>query len=132
MAFSLSAAKNRLVYGKDDVLFGAIENQQGSIPFGNVLDAGTGMHSLRWIATLSEKGMTKFTAITADRTMQQNVQKEADALEVSILGNVIIGNWFGDTPLELKDQYDVILADYLVGAVSAEMSQPFGETFSFE
>jgi hypothetical protein len=44
------AAASCLVYGKDDMLFGCIEEQQGTIPFGNVLDAGTGMHSLRWIA----------------------------------------------------------------------------------
>jgi hypothetical protein len=112
-----SAAKRRLVYGKDDALFGSIEEQQGDRPFGNILDAGTGMHSLRWIATLQEKGMTKFTAITADKTMQRNVQNEADELEMSHLGNVIIGNWFGDSPLQMNEQYDTILADYLIGSM---------------
>ena len=34
-------AKNRLVYGKNDALFGAIETQQGEQNFGNFLDAGT-------------------------------------------------------------------------------------------
>jgi hypothetical protein len=53
-----------LVFGKDDALFGAIERQQGNTPFGNFLDAGTGMHSLRWIATLEAKGMTDFTAVS--------------------------------------------------------------------
>jgi hypothetical protein len=117
--FSNAAAKSRLVYGADDALFGSIEQQQGKVPFGSLLDAGTGMHSLRWIATLhdEERGMTKFTAITADKTMQQNVQREADALEISHLGNVIIGNWFGETPLELDESYDTILADYLIGAM---------------
>jgi hypothetical protein len=114
---SILNPKSRLVYGKNDALFGSIENQQGDQPFGNVLDAGTGMHSLRWIATLGDRGMTKFTAITADKTMQQNVQREADALEVSHLGNIIIGNWFGDSPLELHEQYDVVLADYLIGSM---------------
>ena len=117
---STTAASKRLVYGKDDMLFGCIEKTQGNKPFGNVLDAGTGMHSLRWIATLGneEKGMTSFTAITADKTMQRNVQNEVDALEVGHLGNVIIGNWFGNTPLELPTgSFDVILADYLIGAM---------------
>ena len=114
---SILDPKSRLVYGKHDALFGSIENQQGDKPFGNVLDAGTGMHSLRWIATLGDKGMTKFTAITADKTMQTNVQREANALEVSHLGNIIIGNWFGDTPLEVNEQYDVVLADYLIGSM---------------
>jgi SAM-dependent methyltransferase len=76
------------------------------------------MHSLRWIATLGDhKGMTKFTAITADKTMQQNCQREADALGMSHLGKIIIGNWFGNAPLEMKEKFDVILADYLIGAM---------------
>ena len=121
-----SSVNSRLVYGKDDSLFGSIEERQGNRPFGNVLDAGTGLHSLRWIATLADKGMTGFTAITADKTMQRNVQTEADALEVSHLGKVLIGNWFGENPLDEKllfqntDQeppYDTILADYLIGAM---------------
>jgi hypothetical protein len=111
------SAKNRLVFGKDDALFGSIEQQQGDRPFGNVLDAGTGMHSLRWIATLGDKGMTEFSAITADKTMQTNVQNEADSLEISHLGKILIGNWFGDSPLQLNEQYDTILADYLIGAM---------------
>lgn len=114
------SARSRLVYGKDDSLFGAIESQQGDRPFGHVLDAGTGLHSLRWIGTLEEKGMSQFTAITADETMRKNVQNEADALEISHLGKVIIGNWFGENPLDMKlqgQQYDTILADYLIGAM---------------
>ena len=83
------------------------------------------MHSLRWIATLGndEKGMTSFTAITADQTMKNNVQREADDLEVSHIGNIVIGNWFGNTPIEFgtnKDGeplFDTILADYLIGAM---------------
>lgn len=41
-------AEKRLVYGRNDALFGAIEKQQGDKPFGAFLDAGTGLHSLRW------------------------------------------------------------------------------------
>lgn len=110
-----------LVFGKDDALFGAIERQQQDLPFGKVLDAGTGLHSLRWLATLNHtKGMTEFTAITADATMQRNVQLEADDLEVSHLGKVIIGNWFDGGSLEQQlepESYDVVLADYLIGAM---------------
>lgn len=114
-----STAASRLVYGKDDALFGSLEERQGNLPFGSILDAGTGLHSLRWIATLHPKGMTKFTAITADKTMQHNVQVEADALGISNKGEILIGNWFDEaTPLQLADeQYDTILADYLIGAM---------------
>lgn len=116
-------ALNRLVYGKNDALFGCIEELQNSKSFGSLLDAGTGLHSLRWIATLlrGDKGMADFTAITADDTMQRNVQMEAEALEISEHGQVIVGNWFDERhPLdrELRQkQYDTILADYLVGAM---------------
>jgi hypothetical protein len=107
-----------LVYGSDDALFGCIENEQGSKGFGNVLDAGTGLHSLRWIATLQDKGMTQFTAVTADKSMQGNVQKEAEALHVSHIGSIIIGNWFGEPTITLEEEsYDTILADYLIGAM---------------
>ena len=121
----------RLVYGKDDALFGAIEEQQGAKPFGSFLDAGTGMHSLRWIATLKSKGMTGFTAVTADKNMQKNVQRESDALGVSDIGQIEMGNWFESTTtgttksassktplLDFPDaSFDTILADYLIGAM---------------
>ncbi len=113
-------AKKRLVFGKDDALFGSIEAQHENRPFGKVLDAGTGMHSLRWIATLPEKGMTSFTAITADTTMQLNVQREAEALGVDTIGEIRIGNWFGSESSRLKleqQRYDTILVDYLIGAM---------------
>ncbi len=139
----IAARKDRLVYGDNDALFGHIEQQQGQKPFGSFLDAGTGLHSLRWIATLANddiynpklKGslattMTDFTAVTADETMRRNVQREVDELGMSHLGQVVIGNWFppdGDDTQSLasidKDengnlkQYDTILADYLIGAM---------------
>lgn len=119
----MAAASDRLVYGKDDALFGAIEEQQGKLPFGSVLDAGTGLHSLRWIATLfgGGKGLTDFTAVTADQAMQRNCQRELEALGVRDRGEVVIGNWFGDEACEplvhAQQQFDVILADYLIGAM---------------
>jgi hypothetical protein len=118
-------ATSRLVYGKDDVLFGTIEELQGDRPWGRMLDAGTGLHSLRWMATLPLKAeaLTEFTAITADTTMQRNVQREVDALGLSELGHVLVGNWFPQNATEdlmhmLPHQhFDVILADYLIGAM---------------
>ncbi|CAJ1959373.1 unnamed protein product [Cylindrotheca closterium] len=109
---------SRLVYGKDDALFGAIEQQQGDKPFGAFLDAGTGMHSLRWMATLKNLGMTRFKAITADEEMRRRVQTEADSLNMSDDGDVVIGNWFGNRlPVPVDEKYDTILADYLIGAM---------------
>lgn len=112
------SASSKLVYGKDDALFGAIEKQQGDRPFGRFLDAGTGLHSLRWIATLKSLGMTKFKAITADEEMRRRVQSEADSLGMSEDGDVVIGNWFGNKlPVPVDEKFDTILADYLIGAM---------------
>ena len=112
----MSISTPKFVYGKDDVLFGSIEKYQGNRPFGNFLDAGTGVHSLRWIATLHEKGMTDFTAVTADCNMKSQVEAETQQLGVS--GNIVMGNWFSESdPLVFHERYDTILADYLVGAM---------------
>lgn len=115
---------SKLVFGKDDALFGAIEQAQGSKPFGNFLDAGTGLHSLRWIATLPQKGMTELVAVTADETMRKNVEREANTLGLRMdngdaQNKVVMGNWFAEKyPLELDDEsFDTILADYLIGAM---------------
>ena len=117
LAASSSANMVEKQFGKGDVLFDCIETQQGDLPFGDVLDAGTGSHSLQWIATLGQgKGMTSFTAITADTTMQRNVKREAQKLGVLEGNHIIVGNWFGELQLP-QSQYDTIIADYLVGAM---------------
>ena len=121
------ARKKRLLYGANDAVFGYIEEQHAGsgstkIPFGSVLDAGTGPQSLRWIATLAGddadttqnqkkgnkgKGMTDFTAVTADETMRKNVQREMEQLGISSqLGTVVIGNWFPSSSSSDSDDDD--------------------------
>eukprot|EP00527_Entomoneis_sp_CCMP2396_P002195 CAMPEP_0198145876 /NCGR_PEP_ID=MMETSP1443-20131203/25876_1 /TAXON_ID=186043 /ORGANISM="Entomoneis sp., Strain CCMP2396" /LENGTH=297 /DNA_ID=CAMNT_0043809631 /DNA_START=26 /DNA_END=919 /DNA_ORIENTATION=+ len=130
MSNAAGTVSRRLVYGKDDALFGSIERQQGDKPFGTVLDAGTGIHSLRWLATLkTHKDMEKCVAVTADETMQTNCQREVESLGVDDHVDVIIGNWFdAENPLDFggddnddnndpPQRFDVILADYLIGAM---------------
>ena len=93
----------------NDILFRYIEEQQRTSvfgpTFGHLLDAGTGTHSLRWIASLlhrpallqesenQDRLITNYTAITADERMRQNVLRDARALHVEEYGNVLIGNW---------------------------------------
>mmetsp|Transcript_22764 Transcript_22764/g.26365 ORF Transcript_22764/g.26365 Transcript_22764/m.26365 type:complete len:327 (-) Transcript_22764:74-1054(-) len=123
---------SKLVYGSDDQLFFCIEKVQASQgkPFGRLLDAGTGTHSLRWISSLivgermEDNGLKieHYTAVTADEKMRLNVLKEATDLGVEDTGDIIIGNWQSkrdDVEGELcdGDQFDTILADYLVGAM---------------
>jgi ubiquinone/menaquinone biosynthesis C-methylase UbiE len=106
----------KFVYGKDDVLFGHIEERQGDKPWGRVLDAGTGAHSLRWLATLPINGLV---AVTADSNMQRNCQREIADLGIDNVTELVQGNWFDETnPLTFaEDEFDVILCDYLIGAM---------------
>jgi len=122
-----------------DALFGYIERSQLEFgkSFDRLLDAGTGTHSLRWIASLINNPNTEssqsplfvqhYTAVTADETMRQNVLDEASKLNILDRGDVVIGNWGmpenAESEVEsndyfLKDQkFDTILADYLIGAL---------------
>jgi hypothetical protein len=132
----------------NDVLFKYIESNQLSSPmegFGRLLDAGTGSHSLRWIASLIHRedvSLEDYTAITADQQMRQTVLKDAQKLQIEDCGKVLIGNWAttetetedgtdaknpesdvvakeiiieSDTMLCKGQLYDTILADYLIG-----------------
>ncbi|CAJ1966046.1 unnamed protein product [Cylindrotheca closterium] len=125
VASAANTIKDTPVYGHDDAIFGGIEEQQGDKPFGNVLDAGTGRYSLRWLSTLSlgSKGMTQLTAITADDKMLQSITPLVKKLGIEDITSLVIGNWFGEEepiPFE-NDQslllFDTIIADYLIGAM---------------
>jgi len=145
-------------------IFGYIEEQQilhNGGRFGRVLDAGTGLHSLRWIATLLDDNsndddgvsISSFIGITADDAMKRRVEREAKRLRIPNLmttttattlaveepsdGNkFIIGNWFVNkdntasssadvesillaTEPRNQNKFNVVLADYLIGAMDA-------------
>lgn len=102
-----------------DALFGRIEELQiesGEPSFGDLLDAGTGSHSLRWMASVFhrerleptvklDKGelpatdgeervrINAYTAVTADEKMRKRVLEEAFDLGISARGDVVIGDW---------------------------------------
>eukprot|EP00558_Chaetoceros_sp_UNC1202_P002174 CAMPEP_0197255968 /NCGR_PEP_ID=MMETSP1429-20130617/73753_1 /TAXON_ID=49237 /ORGANISM="Chaetoceros sp., Strain UNC1202" /LENGTH=308 /DNA_ID=CAMNT_0042719395 /DNA_START=136 /DNA_END=1062 /DNA_ORIENTATION=- len=143
----IQAKSSKIVYGPDDKLFGCIERNQATTgrSFGRFLDAGTGSHSLRWIASLLlpqsqlrtdtdtqindpsiDLSIEEYTAVTADESMRGNVLREAQSLGIEDKGSIIIGNWNvegetnsdeGDIELCHSEMYDTILADYLVGAM---------------
>lgn len=95
-----------------DVLFGRIEQWQGAAPWGRFLDAGTGVHSLKWIQNLNT---TSWTAITADHGMKRNC--ESAGVMIRPCDRILVGNWMDAQFCETLGKFDTILADYLIGAV---------------
>ena len=127
---------NLVVGGKEDEALGHVEQLQASTnrPYGRVLDAGTGVYSLRWLAGLLHRysdpkhplHLSRFVAVTADETLRKETQQEADSLGVSSRASIVIGNWAqgiddnnndDGNMLCAGDLYDTILAEYLVGAI---------------
>lgn len=104
-----------------DVLFDCVAAQHAARggSWGNVLDAGTGSHSLKWL--LERKDVASVTAVTADKGMAATCASlaarytKAGAPDES-RAEIVIGNWDDEDLLEGRT-YDIILADYLVGAM---------------
>ncbi len=109
----------------DDALFSYVEMLQGTEPWGNVLDAGTGRHSLGWLLRLPT---ARLTAVTAEPW-------EARALERDFSGRLrtqdrlVLGTW-SDPALLRGEVFDVVVADYLLGAL--DRHAPFVQEALFE
>ncbi len=83
-----------------DALFSSIERFQGERPWGRLLDAGTGEHSLQWCRGLSA---TEVVAVTGSPARSQEL-------------SCVLGNWTDEALLH-GERFDTVLADYLLGAV---------------
>lgn len=95
-----------------DKLFSILERIHGNPSWGDVLDAGTGMHSLRWICGLETKTWTAITGSESRRErMNQEFQHQRRAGD-----RILSGNWV-DPTLLAGETFDVVLADYLLGAL---------------
>lgn len=93
-------------------LFSHIESIQGDTPWGTFLDAGTGSHSLKWVSGLPT---SRWTAVTCGRGWTEKLRAEfADRMRRD--DRVEEGNWT-DPAFLYGEVYDVVLADYLLGAV---------------
>lgn len=98
-----------------DILFGTIETFHAARPWGRFLDAGTGVHSIKWVQTLST---TSWTAITADNNMRAQMLSDASVSKnLRPVDQLLVGNWMNDAFHNSLGEYDTILADYLIGAV---------------
>lgn len=95
-----------------DQLFDMVARMHGERPWGAVLDAGTGAHSLGWILGLPT---TRWTAVTGDPARERAMLSEfQDRMRRD--DRVISGNWT-DPMLLHGERYDVVIADYLLGAI---------------
>ena len=97
----------------DDALFSTIRRFHGEQAWGSVLDAGTGWHSLSWIRTLET---TRWTAITGARAREDDLLRRLAPTGPREQDRILTGNWTDPHLLE-DDVYDVVLADYLLGAI---------------
>ena len=95
-----------------DCLFRHCERLQAGRPWGRVLDAGTGRNSLSWIAGLEP---AEWTAVTATEDRAQRLRREF-CKSSRPRDRVVVGNWT-DPSLLHGEVFDVVLADYLIGAV---------------
>lgn len=93
-------------------MLGLVARLHGESPWGAVLDAGSGARSARWLSALPT---TRWTALSADA--------EHLALCEAAVGparrpqdRFVLGDW-RDPQLLAGERYDVVLADYLLGAV---------------
>jgi hypothetical protein len=95
-----------------DTLFNTIERTHGDRPWGSVLDAGTGDHSLSW---LCEQPTRRWTAITGDARRRDRMA-ERFGPRMRMGDRLLSGNWT-DPGLLAGEAFDVVIADYLIGAI---------------
>lgn len=93
-------------------LFAVIERLQGDLPWGSLLDAGTGVKSARWAGGLATE---RWTAVSADPGhLAETRAGLREALRPQ--DRLVAGNWT-DPALLAGEVHDTVLAEYLLGAV---------------
>ncbi|MCO6388939.1 class I SAM-dependent methyltransferase [Aliihoeflea sp. 40Bstr573] len=93
------------------LIFDHIAELNSTRPWGRVLDAGTGINSLRWLRTLPADDLT---AVTGADLM---VRRMSDALGPSpVHERILTGNW-ADPDFLAGETFDTVIADYLIGAM---------------
>lgn len=96
-----------------DPIWSRIHDHQSDEPWGAVLDAGTGSGSLRFITQLNT---TRWSAVTASRNMHSTLTQSFGAY-IRPDDELLLMNWDrADHPLKGR-VFDVVLADYLLGAM---------------
>ena len=97
---------------KPSKLYRHIEQVQSDRPWGSMLDAGTGVNSITWLAGLATD---RWTAVTGS-AFEADSARDALGGKLRQQDRIILGNW-SDPALLKDDVYDTVLADYLLGAI---------------
>lgn len=107
---------------KISALYRHIETLQGERPWGAVLDAGTGVNSIRWVASLESERWCAVTGSAGEASSATNALSDTKRPQDKIL----LGNW-ADPELLKGEIFDTVIADYLLGAVEgfAPYFQPY-------
>ena len=95
-------------------LFDHIAQLQGARPWGRFLDAGAGVHSTRWSLGLKTEG---WMGVTASEAHARQILARTQGL-MGPDHQLKVANW-ADPALLDAEQFDTVLADYLIGAVEA-------------
>lgn len=93
-------------------LYEVVRQMHGGRPWGSVLDAGTGRGSMSWLLGLETE---RWTAVTGAQGMADQLARQTDG-RMRERDRLVLGNWM-DPDLLAGEQYDTVLADYLVGAI---------------
>lgn len=93
-------------------MFCHITALQGGTPWGRFLDAGTGVNSSLWSTGLATDSWTGVTAAPGHATQV----KAALGEQLRPQDRLLIGDWT-DERLLAGEQFETVLADYLLGAV---------------
>ncbi len=91
---------------REDALFQWFERINGP-DWGDVLDAGTGDHSLGWVASLPARSLT---AVTVEAWRMAGLQTVAPQ------ARILLGEWT-DPTLLYGESFDQVLVDYVIGAI---------------
>lgn len=92
-------------------LFDWIAEAHAPRDWGAVLDAGTGVNSMRWLQGLPTR---RIVGVTGSARMAKAVAEAAAPPRPQ--DRMVVGNWT-DPDLLGAERFDVVLADYLFGAV---------------
>jgi len=107
---------------KHPPLFRHIQRLHGERPWGTLLDAGTGVQSIRWVADLPTERWTAVSASPSHAAQVRNAIQQAQRPN----DRIVHGNWV-DANLLKGEIYDTVIADYLLGAIEgfAPYFQPY-------